>query len=61
MPTEGEDPFYVLLHNDDLVTRLSVATDDLLNDDNLPNGYCKLLITVDVKPFLLVSSNMGFA
>jgi hypothetical protein len=62
-PADGEDPFYCLLEDDDLVTGLTVETDMLLD---LPsNGadvksYVKLVISVELKPDHVTMFNLSF-
>jgi hypothetical protein len=63
-PDEDEDPFYCLLQDDALVSRLSVETDTLLQ----PIGDAKyigvhdarLIITVTVRPAQITWSNIAF-
>jgi hypothetical protein len=50
---EDEDPFYVLLENDDLVTKISVETDQLLNTPPRQDrqSHAQLVIQVTLRPF----------
>lgn len=64
-PDVGEDPFYVLLEDDRLITQLSVETDTLLDP---PAGLgerdrrqVRLIITVDLKPYDITMFNLSFA
>jgi hypothetical protein len=63
-PGPGEDPFFCLLEDDDLVTGLSVEADMLL--DPPPSGdaglsQVKLVISVELKPDNVTMFNLGFA
>ncbi len=63
-PADGEDPFYCLLEDDDLVTALSVETDMLLgplaNGSN-DEGDVKLVISIEIKPEHVNMFNLSFA
>ena len=63
-PSEGEDPFYVLLEDDDLVSGLTVETGDLLapndNNDYRKQRWCKVVISVDIKPYRLTWNSISF-
>ncbi|MEQ1707180.1 MAG: hypothetical protein ABL864_02485 [Terricaulis sp.] len=61
-PAEGEDPFFCLLENDNLITHIAVETDRLLapvgdseNDNNV-----RLVITVKIEPYAGNIFNSGF-
>ena len=64
IPQAGEDPFFVLLEDDKLVTHLEVETDTLLD---APSGNvddharARLVITVDIRPYNLTYFNLSFA
>lgn len=61
-PSDHEDPFYCLLEDDELITRVSVETDVLLQptgEQQNPND-ARLILTVDVKPSELTWGNIGF-
>jgi len=63
-PAAGEDPFFCLLEDDDLVTGLTVESDMLL--DPPPSGdaglsQVKLVISVELKPDSVTMFNLGFA
>ena len=52
-PSAGEDPFFCLLEDDSLITKLSVETDYLLEDvEGKPNpSDVRLVMTITVRPF----------
>ena len=61
---EGEDPFYVLLEDDLLITHLSVTSDMLLDplESAAEEGLqARLVITVSVRPYDVNSCNLDFA
>lgn len=62
-PGPGEDPFFCLLEDDDLVTSLSVHTDMLLDPPNGDAGQSevKLVISVEIKPDHVTMFNLSFA
>jgi len=64
-PADGEDPFFVLLEDDDLVTKLSVDTDALLEppvgNKEADRRMVKLVITVELKPYDVTLFNLSFA
>jgi hypothetical protein len=62
-PADGEDPFFCLLEDDDLVTALSVQTDMLLDPPNGDAGQSqvKLIISVELKPSHVTMFNLSFA
>ena len=63
-PDEGEDPFFCLLEDDDLVTALSVQTQMLLDPpkpDDAGQSQVKLFISVDIKPSHVNMFNLSFA
>lgn len=53
-PQEGENPLYVLLQADELITHVSVETDYLLappiDRPDVDDSFVRLLIGVDIKP-----------
>ena len=63
-PSDDEKPFFCLLEDDKLVTKVSVETDRLLQDVNNPFGDtqndARLVITVRIKPYRLDLSNIQF-
>ena len=52
IPDQGEDPFYCLLEDDSLITRVAVETDILLQPISSPpdTSDCRLVITVKLRP-----------
>jgi hypothetical protein len=63
-PGVGEDPFFCLLEDDDLVTALSVETGMLLDSPSDGDGGAarvKLVISVELKPNDVTMFNLGFA
>lgn len=54
-PMPGEEPFYVLLENDDLITSVKVTTDILLEDlcepDVMPENAARIVISAAVRPY----------
>lgn len=64
-PAEGENPFFVLLEDDDLITHLSVDTDVLLEPPTgtkeIDRRIVKLIVTVDLKPYDVTLFNLSFA
>ena len=63
MPGVGEDPFFCLLEDDDLVTAVTVETDMLLDPPNgeADHGEVKLVISVELKPYDVNMFNLSFA
>jgi len=57
-PREGEDPFYCLLEDDNLITKVQVETDRLLVECKNPSEVV-LLIHVTTKATRLSWANMG--
>lgn len=63
-PAEGEDPFYCLLEDDDLISGLAVQTDMLLaplENGSTDEGDVKLVISVEIKPEHVTMFNLSFA
>ena len=63
-PKEDEDPFFVLLEDDKLVTALSVETDTLLDcvGEKKPNPHhVHLVVTATIKPIYTTMFNLSFA
>lgn len=63
-PEPGEDPFFCLLEDDDLVTSLSVESGMLLDPPVEGDGgdaRVKLVISVELKPEDVTLFNLGFA
>jgi hypothetical protein len=65
IPAEGEVPFYCLLEDDKLVSKLTVETDTLLDpptgDKEVDRRQVRLIITVDLKPYDVTMDNLSFA
>lgn len=62
VPKAGEDPFFVLLEDDRCVTGFSVESDTLLEP---PSGSdqrtVKLIVSVNIRPYIATNLNFGFA
>jgi hypothetical protein len=61
-PSGEEDPFFVLLEDDAVITKISAETDTLLEpatDPPNPND-ARLVITVRLKPGRVHADNLGF-
>jgi hypothetical protein len=63
MPAEDEDPFYILLEDDKLITHISVTTDTMLEPVSsvLPNEAVRLVISVTIRPYRVFPENSGYA
>ena len=64
-PRTGEDPFFCLLEDDRLVSHFAVETDMLL-DEEFPErsddkSMVRLIITVELRPYLPTYFNMAFS
>ena len=59
VPGENEVPFCVLLHDDKLITRLSITTDRLL-DSGIDSKEVLLIIKVKIKVTRTTFDNIGF-
>jgi hypothetical protein len=63
-PQPGEDPFFVLLEDDKLVTHLEVETDTLYlpktADADDDRALAQLIITVDVRPHYVTMQNLSY-
>ncbi|HEX7759820.1 MAG TPA: hypothetical protein VF459_09975 [Caulobacteraceae bacterium] len=65
-PAEGEEPFFVLLEDDRLISHLSVETDVLLEPTpsakgrDLPND-ARLVMTISLKPYFVTTGNLHFS
>jgi len=55
-PGEGEDPFFCLLEDDKLVTKVSISTDQLLEPHE--KEYVHLLIHIIIKQRPVIGANM---
>jgi hypothetical protein len=63
LPDEDEEPFFVLLEDDKLITHLAVTTDTLLEDVTgveSPDHAVRLVINVTVVPYNTSLSNADF-
>lgn len=65
VPAEGEDPFFVLMEDDNLLNRVSVETDILLQPTPPANGQylandARVIITVTTRPYWALSDYIGF-
>ncbi|MEM1370508.1 MAG: hypothetical protein AAGG02_21435 [Cyanobacteria bacterium P01_H01_bin.15] len=60
-PEHGEDPFYVLMEDDELLTRLNVETQVLLTPPvSEGDNSVRLVIRVDVSPYHFTMVNLSF-
>jgi hypothetical protein len=63
-PGPGEDPFYVLLDDDRQIEHLEVETDKALElDENNPTdeSFVRLIISVEIRPFVVDMFNLSYA
>jgi hypothetical protein len=64
-PGPDEDPFYVLLEDDRLITHIGVTSDTLLElvpDPNVaPDEAARLVINVTVRPYSPYLETVGYA
>ena len=65
-PSSQEEPFYVLLEDDKLITHASVTSDTLLEPVNdppnvPPDNAVRLVISVTVKPYSPFRETVGYA
>jgi hypothetical protein len=56
IPLEGEDPFFCLLEDDKLITKVSVVTDQLL--EPCETGFVHLLIHINIRQIPAIGANM---
>jgi hypothetical protein len=61
-PDVGETPFHCLLQNDNLISKVTVETDQLLQDlDTPPSEHdARLIITVRLQPYEFTFGNIAF-
>lgn len=61
-PSADENPFFVLLEDDGLITHVSVETDELLQPVNgkYDPNIARLVITVRLRPYNINPSNQSF-
>lgn len=55
-----EDPFFVLLEDDELITQASVETDTLLSPINGDQNDARLVLTCTVRPYMASMMNLEF-
>ena len=63
-PQDGEDPFFVLLEDDKLVTALSIETDTLLDAGTGKTpiaSHVHLIVTASIRPLYATTFNLSFA
>jgi hypothetical protein len=60
-PAEGDDPFYCLLEDDKLITRVSVTTDMLLQPIAGDQNDARIVIDARISPYRMINANIGFA
>jgi hypothetical protein len=62
-PDDGEDPFYVLLANDKLVSHLSVETDAMLEpvEGSYDLNNARVVVTATIKPYHVTLENLSFS
>ena len=60
-PEADEDPFFVLLEDDGMVTRLAIETDMLLQptSDDVGQQDARLVISVTLTPYQAIWANTG--
>jgi hypothetical protein len=63
MPAADENPFFVLLEDDNLITHLAVTSDVLLEPvvNVPPDESVRLVISVTVRPYNVTQDNLDFA
>jgi hypothetical protein len=63
-PAADEDPFFCLLEDDKLITRIAVETDDLLQPlkgkSSIDPADSRLVITVKIRPYHFTPYNTYF-
>jgi hypothetical protein len=57
---KDEDPMFVLLQDDSLISSVSVETDELLSPANDDDSQVRLTITVNLKPYNVNMFNLSF-
>jgi hypothetical protein len=60
LPSDDENPFYVLLEEDKLISRVSVETDILLQLTRFDPNETRLVITVTLSPYDIGWDNIAF-
>ncbi len=64
VPQEGEEPFYVLLEDDRLITDIAVTTDQLLEPVpgvDKPEDGVRLVVHVHIQPYKMMIGNLILA
>ena len=64
LPDDDDNPMFVLLQKDELISHVSVETDDLLappHNAGRDDSYARLLIDVSIQPYDVNTFNLGFA
>lgn len=65
VPAEGEEPFFCLLEDDDLITDVSVESERLLippiRSTHSTQAEVRAIITVEVRPYEVTQFNLGFS
>lgn len=63
-PNEGEDPFFVLLEDDSMISHLDVEGDELLDplseQEDADFGKVRAIITVDIRPYHMTNRSVMF-
>ncbi len=59
---ESEKPFYCLLEDDKFLTRMALETDEMLEPVNgaMVDSEVRLIITVEVRPYIISMNNLHF-
>ena len=62
-PEDGERPFFCLLEDDKLITRVAVETDQMLEPvgAKFNAGDVRLVINVELRPYFVNIGNSHFA
>lgn len=61
-PDADESPFYCLLQDDKSITTLAVETDSLLTPSvQTDPSWAHVVITVDIRPYIVTTFNLGLA
>jgi hypothetical protein len=60
-PAEDEQPFFCLLEEDKLITKLTIETDRLLKFDGKALDQAMLVINVSLRPYETQIANIAFA
>jgi len=64
VPLDGENPLFVLLEDDSLITHVSVETDELLDPPDSAgkdDAYARVFLKVSIKPTVPDIFNIGFS